>query len=70
MRRTLGESDKQKLYRVSWVGYWVLIVLINLALMYRMNTGQTFLDLYLIDFIGLAGMFVIMLYFYLRKSEN
>ncbi len=69
MRRTLGESDKQKLYRVGWVGYWVLIILINLALLYRMNTGQSFLDLYLINFIGLFGMFVVMLYFYLRKSK-
>lgn len=71
MRKSLNESDQQKLYRISWSAYWVLMMLINLDIMYRMYIGQALselFDLFLINFLGMFGMFVAMLYFYNRRA--
>ncbi len=71
MGRSLTEGDQQKLYRVGWSAFWILMMLINLDIMYRMYIGHTIselFDLFLINFLGLFGMFIVMLYFYSRRS--
>jgi hypothetical protein len=71
MRKSLDAGDQQKLYRVSWSAYWVLMMLINLDIMYRMYIGQPLtelFDLFLLNFIGMFGMVIIMLYFYSRRT--
>lgn len=71
MRKSLDESDKQKLYRVGWSAFWVLMILINLDIMYRMYIGQQIpelYDLFLINFIGMFGMFIVMSYFLSRRT--